>query len=138
MIEFMALRLKLYAYKMLNGSGDKKCKKVKKCVIKKTVDLEDYKQCPFACKKAFWKQLLFQNRLHEVNMVEVTKLALSRNNKKPVIQSNCLSTLAHGHKNTPKNEPKNFASGILQWSGFGKMTVTMRKVDVEKNPMQNG
>ena len=41
----------------------------------------------------------------------------------------------HGHKNALKNvtnnEPKNLASDILQWSGFGKMNVTMRKVDVK-------
>ena len=32
MTEFMLLRLKLYAYKTLSGSGDNKCKGVKKCV----------------------------------------------------------------------------------------------------------
>ena len=79
MTEFMALRLKMYAYKMLSGSGDKKCKGVKKCAMKKTVDLEGYKQCQFAGKKAFWKKLLFQNRLHEVRMAEVNKLALTLN-----------------------------------------------------------
>ena len=134
MIDFMALRLKLYAYEMLSGSGDKKCKKVKKCVVKKTVDFEDYKQCLFVDEEAFRKKLLFQNRLHKVHMVKVTKLALSRNDKKPVIQSDGVSTLAHRHKNIPKNEPKNLASDILQ---FGKITVTMRKVYVEKNPVQN-
>ena len=36
MTKFVALRLKLYAYKTLRGSGDKKCKGVKKCVMKKT------------------------------------------------------------------------------------------------------
>ena len=48
MIKFVALRLKLYAFKMLNGSIRKKCKGVKKCVLKKTLDFEDYKQCLFA------------------------------------------------------------------------------------------
>ena len=40
----MALIPKLYAYKTLGGSGDKKCDGVKKCVMKKTLDFEDYKQ----------------------------------------------------------------------------------------------
>ena len=35
MAEFMALRPKLYAYKALSGSGDKKCKGVKKCIMEK-------------------------------------------------------------------------------------------------------
>ena len=46
MTEFMALRPKLSAFKMLSGGGDKKCKGVKKCVVKKTPDFDDYKQCP--------------------------------------------------------------------------------------------
>ena len=44
MTEFVALRLKLYTYKTLGGSGDKNCKGVKKCIMKKTLDFKDYKQ----------------------------------------------------------------------------------------------
>ena len=94
--------------------------------MKKTLDSEDYKQC-----------LLFHNKPREVHAVEVNKLALSRNDDKQVIQSNGVSTVAHrhyhGHSNTSNNEPKNLASDILQWSGFGKMNITIRKVDVEKD-----
>ena len=43
--EFVALRPKLYTYKTLGGSGNKKCKGVKKGIVKKTLDFEDYKQC---------------------------------------------------------------------------------------------
>ena len=39
MTEFMALRLKLYSYKKLDGSEDKKCKGIKKCTVKKTLTL---------------------------------------------------------------------------------------------------
>ena len=45
MTEFMALRPKLYAYKTLSGRCDKKFKGVKKCVMKKSLDFKDYKQC---------------------------------------------------------------------------------------------
>ena len=62
MMEFMELRLKLYTFKMLSGSGGKKCKGVKKCVVKKML---------LAGRKAFRKQLLFQNKLHEVHVVEM-------------------------------------------------------------------
>ena len=54
------------------------CKGVKKCVVKKMLDFEDYKQCHFVGENAFRKQLLFQNRLHGGHMVEVNKLVLSR------------------------------------------------------------
>ena len=45
MTEFVALRPKLYSYKVLDGSEDKKCKGIKKCVVKKTLTFEDYKTC---------------------------------------------------------------------------------------------
>ena len=96
--ELMALRKKLYSYDTLNGSVRKKCKGVKKCIVKKTLDFDDYKQCLFEGENAFRKQLLFHNKLHEAYTTEVNKLALSRNNDKQVIQIDGVSTLAHGHK----------------------------------------
>ena len=47
MTEFVALRPKLYSYKKLDGSEDKNCKGIKKCVDKKTLTFEDYKTCLF-------------------------------------------------------------------------------------------
>ena len=37
MTDFVALRPKLYSYKKLDGSDVKKCKGIKKCVVKKTL-----------------------------------------------------------------------------------------------------
>ena len=37
MTEFVALRPKLYSYKKLAGSENKKCKGIKKCLVKKTL-----------------------------------------------------------------------------------------------------
>ena len=37
MTEFVALRAKLYAYKTLEKKEEKKCKGIKKCVVKKTL-----------------------------------------------------------------------------------------------------
>ena len=45
MTKFVSLRPKLYSYKKLDGSKDKKCKG--KCVVKKTLMFEDYKNCLF-------------------------------------------------------------------------------------------
>ena len=41
MTEFVALIPKLYCYKVLDSSEDKKCKKIKKCIVKKTLTFED-------------------------------------------------------------------------------------------------
>ena len=82
MTKFMALRPKLYIYKTLSGSRSKKCKGAKKSMVKKMLDLDDYKQCLLAGQNIFRKQLMFQNRLHKVHMIEVNKVALNRDNDK--------------------------------------------------------
>ena len=46
MKEFVTLRPKMYSYKVGN-SESKKCKGIKKCVVKKTISFEDYKNCLF-------------------------------------------------------------------------------------------
>ena len=78
----VAHRLKLYAYKMLGGSVDKKCKGVKKCIVKKMLYFEDYKQCLLPGWNMFQKQLMFRNKLHKVHTVEANKSALSRDDDK--------------------------------------------------------
>ena len=45
MTGFVALRAMLYAYKNLEKKKEKKCKKTKKCVVKKTLTFADYKKC---------------------------------------------------------------------------------------------
>ena len=49
--EFVGLRAKLYSYKMFDGEESKKCKGVKKSVIKKSIAHEDYKKCLFTGKE---------------------------------------------------------------------------------------
>ena len=49
--EFVGLRAKSYSYKMLEGEKSKKCKGVKKSVIKKSIAHEDYKKCLFTGKE---------------------------------------------------------------------------------------
>ena len=43
--EFVGLRAKLYSVKMHEGKEEKKCKGIKKSVIKKTITHQDYKDC---------------------------------------------------------------------------------------------
>ena len=59
MTEFVLLRPKLYSYKKLDGSEDKKCKGIKKCVVKKTLKFEDYKNCLFEGSTEYRSQLMF-------------------------------------------------------------------------------
>ena len=77
MTEFVALGPKLYSYKKLDGSEDKKCKGIKKCVIKKTLTFEDYKTCLFNDSTEYRSQLVFRSSKHEVCTIEVNKVALN-------------------------------------------------------------
>ena len=45
MIEFVGLRAKTYSYLTDDGSEDKKAKRTKKCVIKRKLRFENYKNC---------------------------------------------------------------------------------------------
>ena len=47
MKEFIGLRPKMYSYKIGEKDEPKKCKGIKKCVVKKTISFEDYKRCLF-------------------------------------------------------------------------------------------
>ena len=77
MEEFVALRPKMYAYKV-GTKESKKCKDVKKCVVKKNIKFEDYKRCLMTGEMEHRSQLTFRSRLHRIAMIETNKLALSR------------------------------------------------------------
>ena len=98
MTEFVALRPKLYSYKVLDGSEDKKCKGIKKCVIKKTLTFEDYKTCLFIDSTEYRSQLMFRSSKHEVHAIEVNKVALNRDDDKRISRKYGISTFARGHK----------------------------------------
>ena len=98
MTEFVALRPKLYSYKKLDGSEDKKCKGIKKCVVKKTLTFEDYKICLFSDFTEYRSQLMFRSAKHEVHTIEVNKVALNRDDDKRISRKDGISTFARGHK----------------------------------------
>ena len=98
MTEFVALRPKLYSYKKLDGSEDKKCKGIKKCVVKKTLTFEDYKTCLFNDSTEYRAQLMFRSNKLEVHTIEVNKVALNRDDDMRISRKNGISTFARGHK----------------------------------------
>ena len=98
MTEFVALRPKLYSYKVLDGSEDKKCKGIKKCVVKKTLTFEDYKTCLSSDSTDYRSQLMLRTAKHEVHTIEVNKVALNRDDDKRISRKDGISTFARGHK----------------------------------------
>ena len=91
--EFVGLRAKLYSYKMHEGEESKKCKGVKKLVIKKSITYEDYKKCLFTGKEQLRKMNMIRSHTHEVYTEEVNKIALCPDDDK----RHGAHTLALGH-----------------------------------------
>ena len=101
--EFVGLRSKLYAYKMDDGKADKKCKGVKKAVVKNSVKntFENYTDCLFdgVTHRARFNTL--RSRRHEITTECITKVALSTNDASRVrvlgLQPVPHSSPAHAH-----------------------------------------
>ena len=98
MKEFVALRAKMYSY-IDDKSELKKCKRIKKCVIKQEIKFEDYKNCLFEGRNAYKSQLLFRSDKHEIRTLEVNKLVLRSQDDKR-IPIDLIATYAMGHYKT--------------------------------------
>ena len=107
MTEFATLRPRLYSFRKLDGGKDKKCKGIKKCVVKKTLTFNDYKNCLLANSRDVYRsQLMFRLSKYEVHTIEVNKVALYQDDDKQIAKKDGISILAHGHKS-------------LSWSPMG-------------------
>ena len=95
MKEFISLRPKMYSYRV-NELEPKKCKGIKKCVVKKTISFEDCKRCLFDGDRIHRSQLLFRSSKHKIRTLESDKLALSREDDKR-ISIDGIASYAMGH-----------------------------------------
>ena len=95
MKEFISLRPKMYSYRV-GEDEPKKCKGIKKCVVKKTISFEDYKRCLFEETMIHRSEMMFRSKKHKVRTLEVNKLALSREDDKRV-SIDGIASLAMGH-----------------------------------------
>ena len=96
--EFVGLRAKLYSYKMFEGGVEnKKCKGIKKNVVKKTITHDDYKDCLFTRREHSRRMNVFRSHLHDIYTEEINKVALSADDDKRVIMDDGIHTLAYGH-----------------------------------------
>jgi len=64
--EFVGLRAKLYSYKISGEEDHKKCKGVKKAVVRKSITHDDYKKCLFTRQEQLKKINVIRSHLHEV------------------------------------------------------------------------
>jgi hypothetical protein len=94
--EFVGLRSKLYSYKMA-GEDYKKCKGIKKSVVKNAITHDDYRDCLFTRRDQSRTMNVIRSYHHEIYSEEVNKIALSADDDKRLIQQDGIHTLSHGH-----------------------------------------
>ena len=82
MTKFAALRPKTYSYLMDDGNSDKKAKGTKKCVLKRVLKFNDYKNCLLKNEIILKSQQRFKSEAHNVYTKEINKIALSSNDDK--------------------------------------------------------
>ena len=95
--EFVGLRAKLYSYKMDEGKENKRCKGIKKAVVKKSITHEDYKTCLTTGKEQLRRQNIIRSYDHVLYTEEVNKIALSAADDKRYLLKDSFDTLAWGH-----------------------------------------
>src|ERR1043165_6262448 len=95
-VEFVGLRSKLYSYRMA-GADHKKCKGVKKNVVKHAITHEDYKDCLFTRREQSRRMNVIRSHRHDIYTEEVNKIALSPDDDKRATMQDGVHTLAYGH-----------------------------------------
>ena len=75
----------------------KKCKGIKKSVVKKSITHEDYKNCMFTGKQEYRRMNVMRSYDHDVYTEEVNKIALCPDDDKRHIIEGQTNTLALGH-----------------------------------------
>ncbi|KYM96987.1 hypothetical protein ALC62_12365 [Cyphomyrmex costatus] len=101
MTEFIGLRAKMYALRVVGMSDVKKIKGIRKSVVAKTISFEDYVKCLHDAYKQSIRQSRIRSSLHEVFTIFETKIALSPYDNKRYVLSNAIGTLPWGHYKIP-------------------------------------
>ena len=91
---FIGLRPKLYTFKIEDGNTTKKCKGIKKNVVKKGIDFENYFECLFTGEKQMRTMKIIRSECHDIYSKEINKIALSNEDDKRKVLEDCVHTLA--------------------------------------------
>ena len=97
--EFVTLRPKTYSYLTDDGKIDKKAKGTKKCVIKRIIKFDDYKNCLLSDEILLKSQQRFISKKHDVYTEDINKIALSNDDDKRIVSSDKITSYPYGYKN---------------------------------------
>ena len=96
--EFVALRPKTYSYLTDDCKEDKKAKRTKKCVIKRMIKFDDYKNFLLKGEVILKSQQRFISKGHDVYTENISKIALSGNDDKRIVSSDKITSYPYGYK----------------------------------------
>ena len=96
--ELVALRPKCYSYLTDDCKEDKKAKGTKKCVIKRMIKFDDYKNCRLNGKVILKSQQRFISKGHDVHTENINKIALSSNDDERILSSDKITIYSYGYK----------------------------------------
>ena len=96
--EFVGLRPKTYSYLTDDCKEDKKAKGTKKCVIKRELKFNNYKDCLLNDKEVLKSHQRFKSERHDVYTENVNKIALSSNDDKRLPTFDKITAYPYGYK----------------------------------------
>ena len=96
--EFVTLRPKTYSYLTDDYKEVKKGKGTKKCVIKRMIKFNDYKNCLLNGEVVLNSRQRFKSKGHDVYTENINKIALSSNDDKRIVSSDKITSYPNGYK----------------------------------------
>ena len=96
--EFVTLRPKTYSYLTDDFKEDKKAKGTKKCVIKRMIKFNDYKNCLLKDEVILKSQQRFKSKGHDAYTENINKITLSNNDDKRIVSSDKIMSYPQGYK----------------------------------------
>ena len=98
--DFVALRPKMYALKLHKGGHveKKKCKGIRKCVVDKQMNFDDYLNCLKTLRNVRKSQFCIRSKKHLLYTVKESKIALSASDDKRHLIPNTVCTLPYGYR----------------------------------------
>ena len=96
--EFVALIPKTYSYLTDDCKEDKKANGTKKCVIKRMIKFNDYRNYFLSGEVVLKSQQRFQSKGHDVYTENVNKIALSSNDDKRIVSSDKITSYPYDYK----------------------------------------
>jgi len=95
--EYCGLRSKMYSY-MYENKNPVRCKGIKKSVVNKTINIDDFKRCLFEDVEQYREMNCIRAYKHELYTITINKLALSPKDDKRIVCDNKIDTVPFGYK----------------------------------------